>query len=248
MNIHYVTYATHDQGLFKKLIHNPYETEIVVIGWGVKWNGYMDKIKGMLEYISDLPDDDVVCSLDGFDTIINRDPKDVLNIFETKFGGAKIVVSKDKSNNALRSLLTKKIFTEGLDGHILNAGMYIGYVSELKKMFKLILKQDTTDDQRALNLVAKHLDITVDYKNYIFYNSSGGHDTNKRCIFISYPGAGMEDWNGWINRVLIRGIPEYAPFFINEIIIFLIIVLSLVIYYYFGDKIRERFQIKRQTN
>ena len=246
MNIHYVTYATHDQGLFKKLIHNPYETEIVVIGWGVKWNGYMDKIKGMLEYISDLPDDDVVCSLDGFDTIINRDPKDVLNIFKTKFGGAKIVVSENVSTNALQLLLSKKIFTEGIDGHMLNAGMYIGYVSELKKMFKLILKQDTTDDQRALNLVAKHLDITIDYKNYIFYNSTGRHDTNKRCVFISYPGARMEDWNGWIKRAL-RGIPEYAPFFINEIIIFLIIVLSLVIYYYFGDKICERFQIKKIT-
>ena len=54
-NIHFVTYATHETGMFRKLVDNKYGVEIKVLGMGTKWNGFMDKIKGVNEYSMKLP-------------------------------------------------------------------------------------------------------------------------------------------------------------------------------------------------
>src|SRR5210317_1041969 len=72
-----VTYANKSHGLFEELIHNEYDVPVRVLGWGTKWNGFLDKYKGMVEYLKSKKDDDIVIFLDGFDTKINKDPKDV---------------------------------------------------------------------------------------------------------------------------------------------------------------------------
>ena len=45
MKIHYITYATHSMGMFENLVNNKYNIEIKVLGWGTKWNGFLDKVK-----------------------------------------------------------------------------------------------------------------------------------------------------------------------------------------------------------
>ena len=46
--IHYITYANKKFGMFEKLINNKYNVNFIVLGMGTKWNGYMDKIKGII--------------------------------------------------------------------------------------------------------------------------------------------------------------------------------------------------------
>ena len=45
--LYFVTYATHDERMFKELVNNEYDIKINVLGWNKKWNGFNDKIKGM---------------------------------------------------------------------------------------------------------------------------------------------------------------------------------------------------------
>lgn len=228
MAIHYATYATHDSGMFKELVNNPYNLDITVLGWGAKWNGYMDKIRAVSEYISKLPRDDIVCVLDGFDTFIQRDPKDVLRIF--KRFNAKVVISKDRPIEfIIAKYFARRVFGGDENGNVLNAGMYMGYVSELQKMFKLVLRERTEDDQRAINSVSKYLDIKIDTDFRLFYNSRSEGDKNERSIFVSYPGAVNEKFTGRVKRIY-RGFGEYLPYLIPETTAIIMAIVLFVIW------------------
>ena len=226
MSIRYVTYATHEHGLYKRLINNEYGLKIEVLGWGTKWTGFMDKFKAVNAYIQDLNDDDIVCFLDGFDTLVNRDPSKALDLFKTKFNDAKIVASAEENINPIRSYMTRRVFGSCIDGETLNSGMYMGYVSELKRALKLSLKQDTTDDQVAMNSVCHRLDIVIDTKGRLFQNSSSTpENTDSRAIFVSYP-AGSASWNDLFTRA-IRAVPEYSGYFVVEITVLVVFIAML---------------------
>lgn len=60
-----VTYVTHSEGKFEELINNKYGVKIDVLGWGQKWNGYRDKSIGIIEYLKNTHDDEIVIYLDG---------------------------------------------------------------------------------------------------------------------------------------------------------------------------------------
>ena len=70
--IQVVTYATHSQGMFEDLMNNSQGVEIKVLGWGKKWTGYNDKLKECYNYINELPDDDIIVIIDGFDSKIMK--------------------------------------------------------------------------------------------------------------------------------------------------------------------------------
>ena len=76
------TYATHAQGKFEELIQN---NEVVVLGFGKKWNGFMDKFKALLTALETEDDDTIIVFLDGFDSRIcgSTDDaiKNILNCF-----------------------------------------------------------------------------------------------------------------------------------------------------------------------
>ena len=74
-----VTYATHSEGSFEELLNSGYPIE--VLGWGTKWNGFMDKFQGVKSYLDTLEDDEIVVFLDGFDSMINKDLSDLTNRF-----------------------------------------------------------------------------------------------------------------------------------------------------------------------
>ena len=62
-----IIYATHSFGTFETLKQHP---DIVILGYGTKWNGFIEKAKVIKKYISTLPNDEVVCVIDGFDSYI----------------------------------------------------------------------------------------------------------------------------------------------------------------------------------
>ena len=67
-----ITYATHSEGSFEELTHNKFGVEVTVLGMDPKWNGFMDKIEGVLKYLQTLPDDELVVFVDGFDSYIKK--------------------------------------------------------------------------------------------------------------------------------------------------------------------------------
>ena len=198
MPVEVVTYANKSQGMFEDLVNNEFGIPVKVLGWGTKWNGFNDKYRGMSEYLKTKRDTDIVIFLDGFDTKINKDPRDVVKLFEKC--DCKILVSKGP-NPGDHLLGTCR------DGIAANSGMYMGYVKFLKVMIDEALSYTCEDDQVNLNTVCKkHPFIKVDDTQVIFENVSQlRSDKDSTALFVSYPGKIS------IDRIS-RGFFEYTQF------------------------------------
>lgn len=166
--IHIVTYCTHDQGKFNELVNNKFDVDVTVLGWGEKWNGFTDKYKGVQKFLETVDDNDIVVFLDGFDTVIHKDPKDLEQLFESK--NCDILVSKDPTG-----VIYKSIYGRCKNGLTANTGMYMGRVKALKPLMKDCLSMRCKDDQVNLNnLCSKYTNIRVNAEEDIFYNGVGG--------------------------------------------------------------------------
>lgn len=211
-----VTYANKSQGLFEDLIHNEYDVPVRVLGWGTPWNGFLDKYKGMVEYLNEKDDDDIVVFLDGFDTRINKHPKDIEQLFKNFNCG--MLVSKDPE--PLGGYISRKVFDTCVDKSIANSGLYMGYVKHVREVLKDALSMSCEDDQRNLNqLCSKYDFIKVDADHVIFENITpfDKHKTSD-AIFVSYPASINFD------RVM-RSLREYSQFFRWQFIVSIIALL-----------------------
>ena len=76
-----ITYATHRFGTFDTLIESV--PDIIVLGWGTEWTGFIGKCKAVLDCLYTLPNDEIVMVVDGFDTIIKKDLTNVEQVFKS---------------------------------------------------------------------------------------------------------------------------------------------------------------------
>ena len=185
--IHIVTYATHEQGKLMELVNNRFGVDVTVLGWGEKWNGFTDKYKGVQKFLETVDDNDIVVFLDGFDTVIEKDPKDLEQLFESK--NCDILFSKDHTGEFFKS-----IFGTCKDGVTANTGMYMGRVKALKPLMKDCLTVRCGDDQVNLNgLCMKYDNLKINMDEDIFYNGDDGdaiftqtymdtHERNTRLV------------------------------------------------------------------
>ena len=188
MSLEVVTYANKSSGMFEELVNNKHGVKVKVLGMGKKWNGYIDKSIGLLEYMETKKDDDIIVFVDGFDTKINKDISNVKSLFESY--DCKVLVSKDPElMNKLGEIFVFGNCNNNRD--VANAGMYMGYVKYLKIILKESVQMKCVDDQVNLNSLCKKYDfIKVDDKELIFKNF-GPYDKKEsvNAVFISYPGS-----------------------------------------------------------
>lgn len=213
MSVEIVTYANKSQGMFEDLVKNKFGVPIKVLGWGTKWNGFNDKYKGMSKYLKTKNSDDIVIFLDGFDTKINKDPRDVVELF--KESDCKVLVSRGP-NPGDHLLGTCK------NGVPANSGMYMGYVKYLNDIIDEALSYTCNDDQVNLNMVCKkHKFIKVDDTQTIFENVSQlRSDKESDALFVSYPGKISFD------RIS-RGFFEYTQFVYMYVLCLLVLSMGI---------------------
>ena len=219
-NIHYITYATHDEGTYKELINNNYNIKLITLGWNLKWISYKDKLINIYKYICQLSNDnDIIVYLDGFDTIINNFPNNLLENFKNY--DCKILFSKDSKSAG--KYITNKMF--GNKDILANAGMYMGYVKELKYFFKYILKKKGKDDQILINKYIDKFDfIKIDIDNKIFKNLNYYEiflNKKPEQLFYQKPG------NLTLNRIY-RSIHDNSQFYTKEILLITILIIYLL--------------------
>lgn len=217
MTIEIVTYANKSHGLFEKLIHNKFNAKVTVLGMGTVWNGYQDKTRGMVEYLKTKRDDDIVVFLDGFDSLIVRDPVDVAKIFKSM--NCKVLVSKDPGGWIGRTIFG----TCGDSEYTANAGMYIGYAKQLLEVLSESERMQCTDDQINLNVICRTRDfIKLDEECVIFRNIAvSEEDPTHNAIFVSYPAT--------INvHRYARAFKEYAQFGRWYVTVFMIAAFAIV--------------------
>ena len=205
MTVHYITYATHDQGTLKDLK----SAGVTILGMGKKWNGFMDKFKGVLEYMSTCKDDDIIVFLDGFDSKVIGDPE----VAVKKFKSMNIPVLFSITPGPLWYMYVNYRSTEMCnDTATANSGMYMGYVKYLKPLLKDSLTTGTDDDQRAINILCKKHTIHMDTNSEIFYNKCTTCKYNNKNDAPFYSEPGKFDY-----KRMKRVPDEYYKYFILEI-------------------------------
>ena len=218
MSVEIVTYANKSQGMFAELVNNEFGVPVTVLGWGTKWNGFSDKYKAMTKHLETKNDDDIVIFLDGFDTKINRNPNNVVELF--KECDCKVLVSRDP--RMVGKTLSKAIFGVCKGETMANSGLYMGYAKYLKLVIDEALSLKCEDDQVNLNTICQKYDfIKVDEDEKIFKNFGPldkKHESD--AIFVSYPGSlGFDRYS--------RALIEYTQFLYMYILCLLILGLSL---------------------
>jgi len=211
-----VTYANKSFGMFDELVNNEFNVPIRVLGWGTKWNGFTDKLKGMQKYLDTKGDDEVLVFVDGFDTKINKNPSNLMELF--KSFDCKVLVSKDPAFAG--KWITETIFGTCDDRDVANSGLYMGYAKYLKMFIQDTLRESCSDDQVNFNTACKkHNFVKVDNDGIIFKNFSP-RDLNKKsdAIFVSYPASPS------LSRYS-RAIGEYLQFLYIFIIATLLVAM-----------------------
>ena len=224
--IYYVTYATHSFGMFEELVNNEFNIKITVLGYGKKWNGFMDKINGVMKFSKTINDNDIIVFIDGFDSKVNKNTSGLLNEFY-KYN-CDILVSSDPSNknNYFRYYASKRVFGIADGDTIVNSGLYMGYAKAINKLCKELLEKNILDDQKGFNKCFDKQSMKIDYDDKIFHNITY-KSTISSAYFVSYPSAVNANVGEKIIRYK-RAIGEYWRYFIPEIILLLVILICII--------------------
>lgn len=155
INVHIVTVAT-DESKMWALDQSSARFGVVVnnLGKGSDWRDPMEghagmpKIDMMIEFLKDLPADDIVLFMDGYDTFFVKSPLEILNRF--KGFGVDILFGAEDNFWPPEPFLQAD-FDNKHAGELykyLNSGCYIGYAGALYALLTEKLSGDTEDDQR----------------------------------------------------------------------------------------------------
>jgi len=128
------------------------------------WTGFIDKILAMKDAVDLLPDDDIACFIDAYDVLILSDVTEILQKFENY--RRNILMSSElncypSENQSRYDLVEYSVFEHEEAKNIwgtrrsqaittnykyMNSGGYMGYVSDLKRMFQW----KTVDEMRQM--------------------------------------------------------------------------------------------------
>ena len=224
-NVHAITVGT-DESKCSKLYESASYSNIGItnIGKDVIWHGgEMEKGKGggqkinlLREHLKTLPDNDVVLFCDGYDVFIN----DKLEEFAARYLSfkKKVVFAAESTcwpDDTLAASMEKLILSQfgGYDTpyKYLNSGIFMGRVSELKRIVKSKIKNDG-DDQLYYQKkwLSEKYDIIIDTDCYMFQcheqevrKGDNGMLYNPRtqCYNLCYHGNGGEDAKNKFNEL-----------------------------------------------
>lgn len=130
----------------------------------------------MINYLKNLPKDDIVCFVDGYDVICCRDLSEFKDEFLRihKETNCKIIIGYDIKSGVF-NFLSKIVFGK-CNNYLINSGLYIGYANDLLEIILNVynlFKNETVSDQVALTQYCNMSDINdfyIDSKNELFCN------------------------------------------------------------------------------
>jgi hypothetical protein len=215
-----VTYATHSDGTFEQI-----KDQVEVLGWGTKWNGFMDKFNGVKQYLDEQSDDEIVVFIDGFDSLILKSLTNLEEDFKSL--DCKVLFSLDEKSgfsdfvpSFVEKYFRNKIFGTCKDGVNANSGLYMGYTKYLKMVLEETLRGDSDDDQRNLNRVCEKFPfLQIDTGKLIFENCSNENQIKQSKAYFCQIPCGMN------MKRFFRAIQDYSIYFIPEILFCIALVI-----------------------
>ena len=150
-----VTVATHSQGYFPWLVESckRYKTELKVLGWGQKWQGFTWRFGLMIDYLKSLDPNEIVCFIDAYDVILLRPLDDIVSDFNNviKLSNKKIIMSQEIIDSGYSDTFNQVYFGKCKNNFIC-AGTYMGKASDILDVLTNAYKnqKDNNDDQVIL--------------------------------------------------------------------------------------------------
>jgi hypothetical protein len=139
--LHLVTVATHSEGYLPVLDQQIKEKgmELKKLGWGKEYSGHFMKDMEMMEFLEkDANSGDLVIFVDGFDSLIFGNEKEIVQKFQDT--GAKMLFSVENVTPLL-SFIHAAVF-ERVAGKYINSGLYMGERDFMLKFLKDIYSSD----------------------------------------------------------------------------------------------------------
>lgn len=156
-DLHIVTVATSKEYYFNYLIESCKRNgnNLEILGFGQVWKGYGWKLSLMLDYLKNKNELDIVCFVDGYDVICNRNLNELKNQFieyKNKYD-FKLIVGVDIYKFKPQELIAHIYFNDCND-ILLNSGTYIGYAKDIYDILYETINDndlnDINDDQILL--------------------------------------------------------------------------------------------------
>ena len=240
--LYIVTYATHSERYFDVLKKSC--PGIIVLGMGTKWNGFGDKAKGVSEFCKTVKPDDLVCFVDGFDSVVLE--KDEIEKRYRELGQELVVSSPKSIRSVLEKYVSDKLFSScAEDGGRINSGMYIGTANSIIQLWTGF--EEGGDDQLHVTKKCKH--VYIDTENKLFYNYSASDSAevregklykegqNAHIPIISCPAHG--NLNNLLGKIGYSNLPDikvdygyriktYGKLFLPEIVWLVVSILLLL--------------------
>jgi hypothetical protein len=177
-NVKIITVATEPQYYYPYLVDTIKKNNgnIKVLGFGEQWQGFSWRYELMINYLSGLDPNDIVCFVDGYDVICTRDLSELKNIFLElkKKHNCKIIVSNHKFKRTFPNKLINTLSFGTCNKELINAGTYIGNADDLLVVIQNIYKlsdSNSSDDQKLMTKYCKKniKDFYIDTENEIFF-------------------------------------------------------------------------------
>lgn len=189
--LYIITYTTHSSGYFPLIEDHP---DLKILGFGDQWSSWFHRTQAILKFCNSLSDNDLLCCIDGFDTVFNQCGYHLVREISERFKNynCDILFSLDrKSKTAIEEYLIRRKFGKCF-GHLLNAGLYIGKPRKIEKFWEDLQIDD--DDQRyaahRCHVVQDTISVKVDSDQTIFlnYNDDEYYVRDERLI-LTYSGS-----------------------------------------------------------
>lgn len=173
-----ITYATHNTGYFQALKESAENNkfELVIIGYGTKWEGFTKRIEDITNYLKKLNKNELVCIIDAFDCIVLGDSNELKNKY-LKLNTNKILFSASR-DNAIMEKLFGKINNIDLKKEFnrLVAGAYIGFSGEIINLFDKMCSIEKCENDKDDQMLLTHYYnsckdcLVLDNNGDFFYN------------------------------------------------------------------------------
>jgi len=172
-----ITVATDAKGYFPFLIQSceRHNADLIILGKNEKWQGFNWRNHLVLDFLSSIsnPEKEVVCFIDAYDVLLLKDFSTLEDTFKNHPNSKSTVIVSYEQIKSLRAKIGSLYFGK-CQGYNINAGCYIGYASNIKRILSKIWessKHDPKADDQVLLANYCRLnpsDITIDTRQEFF--------------------------------------------------------------------------------
>jgi hypothetical protein len=210
-NLTILTVATKSDGYYEDLVScaEKYHIPLVTLGFGGKWNGYLDKINLVNNYLTSKTNqqtsNDIFLIVDGYDVLLVNDPK-ILQDYYVNHCFGKILISCERKGHLFGNTF-HKIFYGSVGGILINVGAFCGTRKSLTEMYKHILSNYETNNNDDQLLITKYANefpnrFTFDVDNVLFETLNRYDSSDFALNGITVHGTGNRNLDAIRDKIL----------------------------------------------